>query len=115
MLTQSIAVANAENTVSFKMQLIAGIKKEESDLYVSYCPVLDLYSQGRTEKEAKNNIIEAVGLFIQTAYEAGTLKDVLADCGFSFATGAPPKRKKRKLDYCGRTVKIPTEIPLAFA
>ena len=115
MLTQFVAVVNAENTVSFKMQLTAGIKKEESDLYVSYCPVLDLYSQGGTEKEAKNNIIEAVGLFIQTACEAGTLKDVLADCGFSFETGASPKRKKRKLDYCGKTVKIPTEIPLAFA
>lgn len=53
MLTQFVAVVNAENTVSFKMQLTAGIKKEESDLYVSYCPVLDLYSQGGTEKRSK--------------------------------------------------------------
>ena len=79
-----------------KCNLPRALKKEESDLYVSYCPVLDLYSQGGTEKEAKNNIIEAVGLFIQTACEAGTLKDVLADCGFSFETGASPKRKKTK-------------------
>ena len=115
MLPQSIAVANTENIVSFKAQLIAGIKKEELKLYVSYCPALDLYSQGETEKEAKKNIVEAVELFIQTAYEEGTLKNVLADCGFSLATGASPKRKKRKLNYCGKTVKILTEIPLAFA
>ena len=94
-----------------KCNLPRALKKEESDLYVSYCPVLDLYSQGGTEKEAKNNIIEAVGLFIQTACEAGTLKDVLADCGFSFETGASRNGKNENLIIAVRRLRYQPKSP----
>ena len=53
MLTQFVAVVNAEIPCLLKCNLPRALKKEESDLYVSYCPVLDLYSQGGTEKKQK--------------------------------------------------------------
>lgn len=39
----------------------------EGDGYVSLCPELDIASQGRTVEEARENLKEAVGLFLETA------------------------------------------------
>lgn len=33
---------------------------KEGNWYVSYCPTVDIASQGRTVEEAKKNIIEAI-------------------------------------------------------
>lgn len=34
--------------------------------YVSSCPILDVFSQGKTEEQAKNNLIEALTLFMES-------------------------------------------------
>ncbi len=47
-------------------QLTAVIERE-GDGYVSLCPELDIASQGRTVEEARENLKEAVGLFLETA------------------------------------------------
>lgn len=39
----------------------------EGDGYVALCPELDIASQGDTIEEARKNLEEAVGLFIETA------------------------------------------------
>jgi predicted RNase H-like HicB family nuclease len=36
--------------------------------YVSLCPELDIASQGDTVEEARNNLIEALELFFETAH-----------------------------------------------
>ena len=51
--------------------------KTEGDVHVSYCPALDVYSQGDTEDEASANLIEALQLFVQSCYERGTLDAVM--------------------------------------
>ncbi len=56
--------------------------KEEGGMFISCCPVLDIYSQGKTVTEARKNIIEAVKLFVITCFERGTLDTVLKECGF---------------------------------
>ncbi len=56
---------------------------QEGDVYVSYCPALDLYSQGDTEEEASTNLIEALQLFVQSCYERGTLDAVMKERGFT--------------------------------
>lgn len=53
------------------------IHREKPGLYVSYCAALDLYSQGATRKEAKENIIEAAELFVRSCLERNTLGEVL--------------------------------------
>ena len=47
-------------------QLTAIIHKED-DIYVSFCPELDIASQGSTIEEAKDNLKEAVELFFECA------------------------------------------------
>ena len=83
-LAQRIEFTDHGDSVSFKAQLIAWVRKEKAGLYESYCPALDLWSQGDTIAEAKKNIAEAAGLFIETSYEQGELNSVLRlllDCG----------------------------------
>ncbi len=66
--------------VFFEITLPLKIKKEEG-LYISCVPVLDIYSQGVTKAEAKNNITEAVKLFFISCLERGTLDVALKECG----------------------------------
>ncbi len=49
-----------------KNQLTTIIKRED-DWYIALCPELDVASQGKTIEEAKDNLIEAVELFFETA------------------------------------------------
>jgi predicted RNase H-like HicB family nuclease len=48
------------------MQLTA-ILRQEGDLVSSLCPELDIASEGRTLEEAKQNLQEAVELFLEVA------------------------------------------------
>ncbi len=67
--------------VLFEIKLPVRIKKK-TNIYVSSCDVLDIHSQGNSEEEAKQNLIEALKLFITTCFERGTLDAALKDCGF---------------------------------
>jgi predicted RNase H-like HicB family nuclease len=46
------------------------IIEKEDDMYVSLCPELDVASQGYTVEEAKDNLKEAVELFLECASES---------------------------------------------
>jgi predicted RNase H-like HicB family nuclease len=48
------------------MKLTALIERE-GDGYVSFCPQLDVASQGKTIEEARDNLCEALELFFETA------------------------------------------------
>ncbi|MGH2354286.1 MAG: type II toxin-antitoxin system HicB family antitoxin [Chloroflexota bacterium] len=50
-------------------QFTALIERED-DGYVSLCPELDIASQGDTIEEARQNLLEAVELFLETASPA---------------------------------------------
>jgi predicted RNase H-like HicB family nuclease len=56
--------------------------KKEDDWYIASCPVLDVHSQGKTEKQAKKNLVEALYLFLISCFQRGTIDDVLKECGF---------------------------------
>ena len=114
----SLSVSDAENVISIKASLVARIAKEKPGLYVSYCPALDLYSQGKTEREAEKKIIEATHLFIEFCIEDHTLEEVLADCGFSLATRPSTKnRRPEKTELppefsTARKITFPAEFPM---
>ena len=50
------------------MQLTAIIEREGNG-YVALCPELDIASQGDSVPEARNNLVEALELFFETASE----------------------------------------------
>ena len=83
----------------------------EDNLYVSYCPVLDVYSQGYTEEEAVKNLHEALSLFLLNCFERGVLEDVMKQSGFVPAKGthAAPEEK------CTLEVPLPFMAPAASA
>ena len=49
------------------MQKFTAIIEKEDGGYVSICPELDIASQGDTVDEAKNNLAEAIELFLEVA------------------------------------------------
>jgi predicted RNase H-like HicB family nuclease len=50
-----------------KIQKFTAIIEREDDGYVSLCPELDIASQGSTKEEAKENLQEAIELFLEVA------------------------------------------------
>lgn len=49
-----------------KRNFTAIIEKED-DMYVSLCPELDIASQGKSIEEARENLKEAIELFLESA------------------------------------------------
>ena len=52
--------------MSKKLQVTAIIEREEGG-YVALCPELDIASQGDTIEHSRDNLVEAVELFFETA------------------------------------------------
>lgn len=94
-----------QEQISFKVQLHFTTKKEDNWI-IAYCPKLDVTSQGHTEKEAIQNLIEAVQLFIESCYKRGTLDEVLKDRGFKFFLGARESKAKKEDHFL--------EVPLSL-
>ncbi len=46
---------------------LTAIIEREEDMYVALCPELDIASHGNTVEEAKRNLEEAIGLFLEHA------------------------------------------------
>jgi predicted RNase H-like HicB family nuclease len=77
--------------------------KKKTTHWLSHCPVLDVYSQGSTKEEAKDNLIDALKLFLISCYERGTLDDVLKECDFSLETETDPQIEQDDSSF----VKVP--------
>lgn len=50
-----------------QLQTFTAIIEQEDDGFVALCPQLDIASQGDTVQEAKNNLTEAIELFLEVA------------------------------------------------
>ncbi len=50
-----------------RIQRVTAVIEREGDGYVALCPELDIASQGATIEEARNNLQEALELFMETA------------------------------------------------
>ena len=74
--------------------------------FVAHCPVFDVSSQGDTEEEGKENIIEAITEFLLACYEMGTLSEVLRECGFIPVSKVEQEYTEKDSDYI--------DIPLPF-
>jgi len=90
--------------VEFKIKVPIKLVKKKK-YYVASCPALDVFTQGENKKRAKNNLAEALSLFLTTCLEEGTLDAVLRSCGFR-----PAKRKLKTISQPQDYLNIP--IPL---
>lgn len=69
------------NRIRFELAVPAEVRKD-GDHFVSFCPPLDVYSQGPSEEAALDNLAEALQLFVEPCLARGTLDRVLKDRGF---------------------------------
>lgn len=54
----------------------------EGNMYVSYCPELDIASCGESVEQAKKNLKEAILINLEEAQKLGTLSTLLQEAGF---------------------------------
>jgi len=74
--------------LQFTVKLMGGVRLDkETNVFVSRCPALDLYSQGTSEDEAVRALSSAIHLFLTTCFERDILGEVLKQRGFSAMTG----------------------------
>lgn len=50
-----------------RQQMFTAIIEREGDMYVATCPELDIASQGESVEEVRDNLIEAIELFLEVA------------------------------------------------
>jgi predicted RNase H-like HicB family nuclease len=59
----------------------------EDDQYIAHAMPVDVASSGETPEAARQAVDEAVKLFLTTAAEHGTLREVLQDAGYRRVRG----------------------------
>jgi predicted RNase H-like HicB family nuclease len=67
---------------------------KEGNMYVSYCPELDIASCGETVAQAKRNLHEVILINLEEAQKLGTLNDLLQEAGLDEAQGILASRKE---------------------
>ncbi|MEW6007515.1 MAG: type II toxin-antitoxin system HicB family antitoxin [bacterium] len=55
---------------------------EKGNWYLARTPELDFISQGRSQEEAKKNLLEVIKIQFAEMREKGTLEEYLLECGF---------------------------------
>ncbi len=68
--------------VEFSVKLRCFVRKEKKTRWMSYCPSLQVYSQGRTMEAAKLSLREALELWMESCIERDTLHEALVELGF---------------------------------
>jgi predicted RNase H-like HicB family nuclease len=71
---------------------LPAVVRRKGRWWAATCPPLDVHTQGRTEDEAKKNLVEALVEFFLSCFERGTLNAVLQESGFVPVAHDVPRR-----------------------
>jgi len=105
-----ITIKGVAMQIIFTIQLPAQVKKS-GKWFISSCSILDVHSQGESEKKALNNLVEALRLFLVSCFERGTLDEVLSDCGFTpIEVKGPVKAQPFPKKYKSINVPLPFSL-----
>ena len=88
-----------------KMRLTEEIWKE-GNMYVSYCPELDIASCGEDVEQAKNNLLEAIVINIEETKKMGTFDQFIENCGLEEINTDILSARKELVGF------VPIEIPV---
>ncbi len=81
------------STPTIMFQLTCWVRHDEpTDVFVSRCPSMNVYSQGETEDEALAAIKSAVGLYLKAAFQHDRLEQTLRRAGFASLSTEPVVR-----------------------
>lgn len=84
--------------VKMRLRLSEEIWKE-GNMYVSYCPEIDITSCGETIEQAKRNLKEAILINIEETKKMGTFRKFLQDAGFDLTQGEDLSLRKRLVAF----------------
>jgi predicted RNase H-like HicB family nuclease len=87
-----------KGSVQVKFRLPAVVSKKNG-WFISSCPLLDVFSQGKTKKQALDNLQDALKLFIESCFERGTLGKILKQSGFETSDARRPALPDGHQDY----------------
>ena len=90
----------------FNVELPYAIKRN-GVAHVAWCPALDVYSQGPSQRKAVENLADALRLFLMSCYERGTLDQVLRESGFRPASPLRRASKKKAVSKDFNTLMVP--------
>src|ERR1700687_3576211 len=92
-----------------------GVMKKENGWYVAHCPPLDITTQGKTEAEAKKNLVEASELFVVSCFERGTFEQALRELGWRVVAGqAVPQSGENSANPPEGEFTFPVPVPFGF-
>lgn len=116
--------AKVQMKIDIKLRAAVGFD-EVAGVWVSWCPALDVYSQGTTKTEAKDGLDDALGMYLKYCYERKILDNVLIKRGFQVSTDAPASSSSdgdeyidiKKLDHgqYTHTYDLTVQMPLQSA
>ena len=89
-----------------KLKLTEEIWKE-GNMYVSYCPELDIASRGEDVQQAKTNLYEAILITIEETRKMGTFQDFLEECGIELSERDIFSARKELVGFTPIEVAIP--------
>ena len=88
-----------------KMRLTEEIWKE-GNMYVSYCPELDIASCGEDVQQAKKNLTEAILINIEETKNLGEFERFIEDCGLEEINADVLSARKELVGF------TPIELPV---
>lgn len=79
--------AKSKNSININVQVVLF---QEDDMWVAYCPALELSSYGDSQKDAKNAFDEAMTIFLKETDRKGTLERYLLKLGWQLQQKPKP-------------------------
>ena len=79
-------------TIALEIKLQAFVRRETAQRCVAACPQIGVVSQGRTVREAKGCLQEAVELWFESCIERGVLDRALREANFQPSSAGNLKR-----------------------
>lgn len=92
-----------KNSIDLSVNLQALLRKEE-DVWVAWCPAIDLASQGETQELAFKALEEAIQLWFDDCLERGVLREALKEVGFRPVS--MPEKSARNMVSIKETVEL---------
>ena len=100
-------------TVQAEFKLF-GTLKRQGTWYIAHCPPLDITTQGRTQDEARRNLIEASELFVTSCFERGTFEEALRELGWHVVPAGEPTRIGEREPVAQPADSFQFPIPIPF-
>ena len=72
---------------------------KEGNMYVSYCPELDIASCGESIEESKKNLKEVISINFEECQKMGTLNQLLQEAGFTEEQGDVLMNRKELVGF----------------